>query len=72
VRRKKLNIVQSEPEPIIHREYVKPKTDNQRDCFKAINEHKLVFILGVAGTGKTHCAVGLELTEVLPYINIMI
>lgn len=64
MRRKKLNIVQSEPEPIIHREYVKPKTDNQKDCIKAINEHKLVFILGVAGTGKTHCAVGCGIEKV--------
>jgi phosphate starvation-inducible PhoH-like protein len=36
---------------------IKPKSRNQREYAKAINEHDVVFAIGPAGTGKTYLAV---------------
>lgn len=64
MRRKKIDLKPKEEEFVIKREYVQPKTNNQIDVIKAINNHKLIIIIGPAGTGKTHLAVGCGIEKI--------
>ncbi len=40
---------------------LKPKTSNQKDYIRTIAENVITFCQGVAGTGKTHIAIGMAL-----------
>lgn len=40
---------------------LKPRTNNQKEYIRSIAENTITFCQGVAGSGKTHCAVGLAL-----------
>ena len=40
---------------------LKPRTDNQKEYIRYIVENTITFCQGVAGSGKTHCAVGVAL-----------
>ncbi len=44
---------------------LKPRTENQKEYIRAIAENAIVFCQGAAGSGKTHCAVGLALEYLL-------
>jgi phosphate starvation-inducible protein PhoH and related proteins len=44
---------------------LKPKTKNQHDYIRNISEHDITFCQGVAGSGKTHIAMGVALEYLL-------
>lgn len=44
---------------------VSAKNAGQKKALKAISENKVTFIYGVAGSGKTHCAVGYGIQELV-------
>lgn len=44
---------------------LKPKTKNQHDYIRNISEHDITFCQGVAGSGKTHIAMGMALEYLL-------
>ena len=48
-----------------HRQSLKPRTENQKEYIRTIAENTITFCQGSAGTGKTHCAVGLALEYLL-------
>lgn len=43
------------------RNRLKPRTNNQKEYVRSIIENSITFCQGAAGSGKTHCAVGLAL-----------
>lgn len=45
----------------IYRNRLKPRSENQRQYIRSIAENSIVFCQGVAGSGKTHIAIGLAL-----------
>lgn len=50
---------------IIYRNRLKPRTDNQKEYIRTIAENTITFCQGVAGSGKTHIAVGMALEYLL-------
>lgn len=44
---------------------VKPRTDNQKHYIKCIDENTITFCQGLAGSGKTHIAIGVALEYLL-------
>lgn len=48
-----------------HKNSLKPRTDNQKEYIRTIVENTITVCQGVAGSGKTHCAVGLALEYLL-------
>lgn len=51
--------------PQAHRNRLKPKTQNQVNYIRTIAENSITFCHGVAGSGKTHIAIGLALEYLL-------
>ena len=49
----------------IYRNKLKPRTDNQIAYIKTVLDNTITFCQGVAGSGKTHIAVGLALEHLL-------
>lgn len=47
------------------RNRLKPRTENQKELIKSIVENDVVFCQGLAGSGKTHIAVGMALEWLL-------
>lgn len=56
------NIVQSGP---FYRNRLRPRTDNQKDYIRTVSENHITFCQGVAGSGKTHIAIGMALEYLL-------
>lgn len=54
-----------QPTGIIYRNRLKPRTDNQKEYVRTIAENTITFCQGVAGSGKTHIAVGMALEYLL-------
>jgi phosphate starvation-inducible PhoH-like protein len=54
-----------QPHVIGYRNKVKARTDNQRDYIKTINDNSITFCQGLAGSGKTHIAIGMALEYLL-------
>lgn len=48
-----------------YRNQLKPRTENQKDYIRTIAEHHITFCQGVAGSGKTHIAIGMALEYLL-------
>lgn len=48
-----------------YRNRLKPRTENQKAYIRTIAENSITFCQGAAGSGKTHCAVGLALEYLL-------
>ena len=48
-----------------YRNRLKPRSENQKEYIRAISENAITFCQGAAGSGKTHCAVGLALEYLL-------
>ena len=70
MRKKKKNVGQNrieKPDEIIvgFRNRLKPKTINQKDYIRNVDENTITFCQGAAGTGKTHIAVGMALEYLL-------
>lgn len=49
----------------VYKNRLKPRTDNQKEYIRTIIENSITFCQGAAGSGKTHCAVGLALEYLL-------
>lgn len=47
------------------RNSLKPRTENQKEYIRTIVENSITLCQGIAGSGKTHCAVGLALEYLL-------
>lgn len=48
-----------------YRNRLKPRTDNQKEYIRTIAENTITFCQGLAGTGKTHIAIGMGLEYLL-------
>lgn len=51
--------------PTIYRNKLKPRTENQKEYIRTVAENTITFCQGVAGSGKTHIAVGMALEYLL-------
>ena len=51
--------------PTIYRNRLKPRTENQREYIRTVAENTVTFCQGVAGSGKSHVAVGIALEYLL-------
>jgi phosphate starvation-inducible PhoH-like protein len=51
--------------PDAYRNRLKPRTDNQKEYIRTVAENIITFCQGVAGSGKSHIAVGLALEYLL-------
>lgn len=51
--------------PVVNRNNLKPRTPNQIDYIRTAAENVITFCHGVAGSGKTHIAIGLALEYLL-------
>lgn len=51
--------------PSVYRNRLKPKTENQANYIRTIVENSITFCHGIAGSGKTHIAIGLALEYLL-------
>ncbi len=49
----------------IYRNRLKPRTDNQKEYIRTVAENVITFCQGVAGSGKTHIAIGMALEYLL-------
>jgi phosphate starvation-inducible PhoH-like protein len=49
----------------IYRNRLKPRTENQKEYIRTIAENTITFCQGVAGSGKTHIAIGMALEYLL-------
>lgn len=54
-----------EPLGAAYRNRLKPRTDNQKEYIRTIVENIITFCQGVAGSGKTHIAIGVALEYLL-------
>lgn len=48
-----------------YRNRLKPRTDNQKEYIRTVAENTITFCQGVAGSGKTHIAIGMALEYLL-------
>lgn len=53
------------PNGAAYRNRLKPRTENQKDYIRTIAENHITFCQGVAGSGKTHIAIGMALEYLL-------
>ena len=51
--------------PSIYRNRLRPRTDNQKEYIRTVAENTITFCQGVAGSGKTHIAIGMALEYLL-------
>lgn len=49
----------------IYRNRLKPRTDNQKEYIRTVAENTITFCQGVAGSGKTHIAIGMAIEYLL-------
>lgn len=50
---------------VIYRNRLKPRTDNQKEYIRTVAENTITFCQGLAGSGKTHIAIGMALEYLL-------
>jgi phosphate starvation-inducible PhoH-like protein len=51
--------------PSVYRNRLKPRTDNQKEYIRTLAENTVTFCQGVAGSGKTHIAIGMAIEYLL-------
>jgi phosphate starvation-inducible PhoH-like protein len=51
--------------PQIYRNRLKPRSENQKDYIRTVAESTITFCQGLAGSGKTHIAIGMALEYLL-------
>lgn len=54
-----------EQKGLAYRNKLKPRTDNQKEYIRTIAENTITFCQGLAGSGKTHIAIGMALEYLL-------
>lgn len=52
-------------EPHVYRNKLKPRTENQKEYIRTVAENIITFCQGLAGSGKTHIAIGMALEYLL-------
>lgn len=60
-----LTNTQIEPNTINYRNRLKPRTENQKEYIRTAAENTITFCQGLAGSGKTHIAIGMALEYLL-------
>jgi len=60
-----IDLTQTNEIPQVYRNRLKPKTENQANYIRTIVENSITFCHGIAGSGKTHIAIGLALEYLL-------
>lgn len=67
--RKKSKVIDATNEvavaPQLYRNRLKPRTENQKNYIRNVAENSVTFCQGVAGSGKTHIAIGMALEYLL-------
>lgn len=58
------NVIQESP-VLSFRQRLKPRTENQKEYIRIVAENTITFCQGLAGSGKTHIAVGMALEYLL-------
>jgi len=53
----------------VYRNRLKPRTENQKEYIRTAAENVITFCQGVAGSGKTHIAIGMALEYLLDEIE---
>jgi phosphate starvation-inducible PhoH-like protein len=53
------------PNAFIYRNRLKPRSENQKEYIRTIAENTITFCQGLAGSGKTHIAIGMALEYLL-------
>ena len=51
--------------PQLYRNRLKPRSDNQKEYIRTVAENTITFCQGLAGSGKTHIAIGMALEYLL-------
>jgi phosphate starvation-inducible PhoH-like protein len=51
--------------PDVYRNRLKPRSENQKNYIRSMSENTITFCQGVAGSGKTHIAIGMALEYLL-------
>jgi len=64
-KKKVIDLTNNIQTPVIYRNRVKPRTSNQNEYIRTIAENSITFCQGVAGSGKTHIAIGMALDYLL-------
>lgn len=59
------NSLEPESSGLAFRRRLKPRTDNQKEYIRTIAENTITFCQGLAGSGKTHIAVGMAIEYLL-------
>jgi phosphate starvation-inducible PhoH-like protein len=59
------NNIQLESTGLAFRRRLKPRTENQKEYIRTIAENSITFCQGLAGSGKTHIAIGMALEYLL-------
>lgn len=59
------NNLESVSQGHVFRNRLKPRSDNQKDYIRTIAENTITFCQGLAGSGKTHIAIGMALEYLL-------
>lgn len=53
------------PTAEVYRNRLKPRSDNQKEYIRAVAENTITFCQGLAGSGKTHIAIGMAIEYLL-------
>lgn len=67
-RSKSIDITNNIDSPVVTNQYrnrLRPRTENQKNYIRSIAENTITFCQGVAGSGKTHIAIGMALEYLL-------
>lgn len=64
-KKKAIDLTNDIPAPVNYRNRVKPRSANQTEYIRTIAENSVTFCQGVAGSGKTHIAIGMALDYLL-------
>lgn len=59
------NAIDTNKEGLIYRNRLKPRTENQKNYIRNVAENSITFCQGVAGSGKTHIAIGMAIEYLL-------
>ena len=51
--------------PQLYRNRLRPRTENQKEYIRTVAENTITFCQGVAGSGKSHIAIGMALEYLL-------
>lgn len=59
------NNLEQNKDALIYRNRLKPRTENQKNYIRSVAENSITFCQGLAGSGKTHIAIGMAIEYLL-------